>query len=914
MSAGASADHSPSVALERASGLIDAQLLLPRALGVAVAALGCAVLLGWWLHMPIVTTVLPGFESMKANPALGFVLCGTALALAPWSTPRTALIARVCASITLAMASLTLLEYINGIDLGIDNLLLAGLGYEPPPVRMSLVAAVGLLIASVALLLLPPFSRGRPLLYDVAAVASVIVAAIGTLGLIGYAVHIDVLYSWAAYGTMALHTTAGFALLGVGSWLARTRWRAVPAEEVRIARRATALIGLASGVIGIAALSATEASLKNTLGTGLESTLHARAAQIRTSLRLRASHASALAERPDLLRWMRLQAANPTRGDLRDALRAEIQRHAMEDVTSIVLIDGAGNEVARFGRAMQRRSSALHATAPITTTLVWLEGIHVRHELPLSDGEGRLGTLLMEQYMPEATRGLLGLEEAFGKSSRLKLCDREPRGFRCLHTNVMPPAVTLSDVEPMARLAQRAFEGQLGVASSVDAQSRLIVGYAPIEPFGLVALLSVEAAEIYRPLGRQLEGVLALVATISIAGYFLVRAWVRPLAASLDQRVQVRTAQLAGSNARLALSEQRFRTVFESAPVAMVVVDANGKITLVNAAAERLFRYARDELLGQPVEVLVPRNLRLGHAPLCREFMRKACSRQMGKGRELHGVRKDGSEFVVEIGLSPVQTDDGATVLATIVDLSERLRQSAALREANAALKRSNLELERFAYVASHDLQTPMRSVASFAELLNSHYAHKLDTEAGDWLRRIIDSIHQQQRLIRDLLEYSRIGANVEPLEPVSFRDVFAHVMELLDGPIRAAGAQVTCGELPTVVGHRSQLTELLLNLLDNALKYHGSAPPRVHLAAKRVGRDWQFSVSDNGVGIAPRYHERIFEIFTRLHRHHEFPGAGIGLAACRRIVHRHGGRIWVESEVGQGSVFYFTIPELSDE
>jgi chemotaxis family two-component system sensor kinase Cph1 len=216
--------------------------------------------------------------------------------------------------------------------------------------------------------------------------------------------------------------------------------------------------------------------------------------------------------------------------------------------------------------------------------------------------------------------------------------------------------------------------------------------------------------------------------------------------------------------------------------------------------------------------------------------------------------------------------------------------------------------------VASHDLQTPMRTIASFAELLHSNYAEQLDVEARDWLRRIMDATHQLQQLIRDLLEYSRIGADVQPLEPVSFQEVFTQVLELLDGMIRASGALVTCGELPTVMGHRSQLIELLLNLIENAIKYRGPDPPRVYVGAKRVGGEWQFSVTDNGIGIAARYHERIFEIFTRLHGPHEFPGTGIGLATCRRIVHRHGGRIWVDSEEGEGSVFRFTIPEYGDE
>jgi light-regulated signal transduction histidine kinase (bacteriophytochrome) len=266
---------------------------------------------------------------------------------------------------------------------------------------------------------------------------------------------------------------------------------------------------------------------------------------------------------------------------------------------------------------------------------------------------------------------------------------------------------------------------------------------------------------------------------------------------------------------------------------------------------------------------------------------------------------------MVQVGLSPVQTDTGLTVLASISDLTEHLRQAAALREANAALKLSNLELERFAYVASHDLQTPMRSIASFAELLSSNYADKLDARAADWLHRILASINQLRVLVGDLLEYSRIDTDAQPAESVVVEEVFTQVVALLDDAISATGAQVTCGTLPTISAHRSQVTELLLHLIDNAIKYHGSEPPRVHVSAERVDHEWHFRVADNGIGITPKHYERIFEIFARLHSPRAFPGTGIGLAACRRIVQRHGGRIWVESELGKGSVFHFTIPEV---
>ncbi len=203
-----------------------------------------------------------------------------------------------------------------------------------------------------------------------------------------------------------------------------------------------------------------------------------------------------------------------------------------------------------------------------------------------------------------------------------------------------------------------------------------------------------------------------------------------------------------------------------------------------------------------------------------------------------------------------------------------------------------------------------MRTIASFVELLQTTYADRLDSQAIDWFRRTTQSIRDLQTLVRDLLEYSRVDSQAHPFERVSLRDVFAHAVALLDSSVRESGAEVTCGELPAVMGDRSQLVQLMLNLIGNGLKYRGKEPPRVQVSAQRNGDQWRIAVRDNGIGIAPKHQARIFEIFQRLHDQQEYPGTGIGLAVCRRVVHRHGGRIWVESEPGHGSVFCFTLPE----
>ncbi len=356
--------------------------------------------------------------------------------------------------------------------------------------------------------------------------------------------------------------------------------------------------------------------------------------------------------------------------------------------------------------------------------------------------------------------------------------------------------------------------------------------------------------------------------------------------------------------------EARFRATVESAPTAMIMIDQAGSIVLVNTEVERLFGYDREELLKQKVEVLIPARFRVHHPGLRSQYFAAAAVRRMGVGRDLFGLRKDGTEFPIEIGLNPVQTDEGLFVLSAIVDISERKRQALELQRAEA-LERSNVELQRFAYVASHDLQTPMRSIANFIELLQTTYETKLDAQANDWIRRTHQSIKQLQTLTQDLLEYSRFDNQAHPFVRIELHEVLNHALSLLDASARELCAEITWDELPCVMGDHSQLVQLMLNLISNALKYQDNKSPRIHISAEKRATDWIIGVHDNGIGIAKKYQDKIFEIFQRLHEQKEYPGTGIGLAVCRRVVDHHGGKIWVESELGKGSIFYFTIAAI---
>jgi PAS domain S-box-containing protein len=354
-------------------------------------------------------------------------------------------------------------------------------------------------------------------------------------------------------------------------------------------------------------------------------------------------------------------------------------------------------------------------------------------------------------------------------------------------------------------------------------------------------------------------------------------------------------------------AEEKFRGLLEAAPDAMVIVDAKGEIVLVNTQAEQLFGYRREEMLGRPVELLIPSRFRGRHEDHRAAYAGEPRSRGMGVGLELFGQRKDGSEFSVEVSLSPLVTAEGLLVSAAVRDISARKRADAELAERAAELARSNADLEQFAYVASHDLQEPLRVVASFTQLLARRYKGKLDADADEFIRYAVDGVERMRALILDLLAYSRVSRHGKPFQRVSMEAVLGEALGNLRQAVRETSAEVTHDPLPEVVGDSIQLVQLLQNLVGNAIKFHGATAPCVHVSAAPENVFWRFSVSDNGIGIDPKYFERIFVIFQRLHTRDRYPGTGIGLAICKKIVERHGGRIWVESGPS-GSTFHFTL------
>jgi len=359
----------------------------------------------------------------------------------------------------------------------------------------------------------------------------------------------------------------------------------------------------------------------------------------------------------------------------------------------------------------------------------------------------------------------------------------------------------------------------------------------------------------------------------------------------------------------LAHLERAFALVLESAPDAILVSDPEGRIVLANRMAERTFGYSREELLGSPIELLVPERYREAHATHRRLFWDAPRARYMGEGRELFARRKDGTEFPVEISLTPMHEGSLALTATAVRDITRRKQVQQSLEHHARELERSNAELEQFAYVASHDLQEPLRMVASYAQLLERRYGERLDEDAKEFIHYMVDGATRLQALINDLLAYSRVGSRGKPFAPTDLTAVVRRALDNLHGAIDDSGAVVQFERLPHVSGDASQLVQVFQNLIANAIKFRGDAPPRVEIGCRETPQEWVLSVRDHGIGIDPRYAERVFLLFQRLHTQREYPGTGIGLAICRKIIERHGGRIWVEPGDGGGANFLFTLP-----
>lgn len=380
-------------------------------------------------------------------------------------------------------------------------------------------------------------------------------------------------------------------------------------------------------------------------------------------------------------------------------------------------------------------------------------------------------------------------------------------------------------------------------------------------------------------------------------------------------------------------------TLFEFAPDAILIIDRSGRIQKANPQAEAIFGYDKQELLGFEIERLVPQRFRGAHVAKRDGYLGSPHARRMGAQLDLWALRKDGSEFAVEVALGPQRIGAESFVMCIVRDITDRRNAQAALQRANdelehrvesrtrelseantklrlyaGQLERSNRELQDFAYVASHDLQEPLRKIQAFGDRLRLRLGSALDTDSTDYLQRMVGAAVRMQTLINDLLEFSRITTRAKPFESVPLSHIVREVLDDLEVRIEETGAKIEVMPLPAIDADPTQMRQLLQNLIGNALKF-GSKERRldIRIASRSFeaeGAGWiELSVSDNGIGFDPKYAERIFGLFQRLHARTDYAGSGVGLAICRKIVDRHNGRIVAVGKPGEGATFVVSLP-----
>jgi len=435
------------------------------------------------------------------------------------------------------------------------------------------------------------------------------------------------------------------------------------------------------------------------------------------------------------------------------------------------------------------------------------------------------------------------------------------------------------------------------IASQTDGTQRIFgVTHGPSHPFYVVVGIARESALAQWRQQAFVVGALS-VYLAAMAFWMLWRLWV-----SAAQKVAIQTSLLE--------SEVHLAGVIHSAMDAIISIDSGHRVVLFNPAAQQMFGHTEASMLGQPLDALIPAQFRAQHGDHVRSFSTQgAMDRRMGGSRQLFGLRADGTEFPVEASISRFRSHAQWHATVILRDITQRRAAEMALADSQSELARSNADLEQFAYAASHDLIEPLRSVASSVQLLQKRYGGQLDARADEFIAHAVSGATRMKTLIDDLLAFSRVASQQRQAEDISMEYAVSEAVKNLGTAIAESNAKITLDPLPHVQGHSTQITQLLQNLLANAIKFRGDKAAVVHVGARQEGAHWVFSVADQGIGIDAKHLARVFELFKRLHTREEYAGTGIGLALCKKIVERHGGRVWVESTPGQGACFYFTLP-----
>jgi PAS domain S-box-containing protein len=568
---------------------------------------------------------------------------------------------------------------------------------------------------------------------------------------------------------------------------------------------------------------------------------------------------------------------------------------------------------------MMLRTIRRHARVGITPVLV------VAGVLTLIATAGILAFARRSDHSREVQRDLVQLESLGNRLTAFKWQALEQRGLSLelvsgvddtrREMNTVFRTLLMSDVDsgPLRAVETafltyvRAIIKEFGLLSDGNIEAAHELDESSLQPaYQRLTEALAEANAYHEQVARRTQrlahlGIVAVIVTAVAAITLMLLRFERA-------RSQARVQMLEIEQETVRRSEERFRSLVHNSSDVIVIVTPDGMIHYASASAAGVLGYAAEDLVGLCVLDLIEADDRTN----VEEFVRSLRNLDPTQSRtmETRFHKAHGGWSAVEIVAADRLSDPAINgIVLTFRDISWRKRAEEALALRAQELKRSNEDLQQFAYVASHDLQEPLRMITGYTSLLARRYYGKLDKDADEFIRYAVDGAKRMQGLIQDLLSYSRVGTQGKTFELIDCEEVLAQTLASLQLAIEESGATVTHEPLPTVVADEMQLGQLFQNLIGNAIKYRNSRPPQVHVSCTRRPSEWVFAVKDNGIGIDPRYAARIFVIFQRLHTREEYPGTGIGLAVCKKIVERHGGNIWMESQPGNGATFYFTLP-----
>jgi PAS domain S-box-containing protein len=880
---------------------------------VLAVAFGLFVLIGWAFHLETVKQIIPGQVAVKANTAVCFILIGFALwaakkteptKLFPWN-----LVAGIAASVAAVVGLLSLLEGIFGWHLGIDQVLFrAGPEDLPGSLRsglMSPVSAFGFLLLGLSILLLDTKIRAGRWLIQLLPSA---VAVASMFGILDFALEPVTTHTYISPITALVLFLLSFAVLlaspgsdlgaliasgGSGGALTRQLLPAAIMVPLLVAwlRWKGQAIGLYSDWTGLAMMTVFTVTLLAgfTVWTGFLSKRSevARLQQEESVARL----ASIVTSSTDAITAETLEGIvtdwNPGADAIYGYSAEEMvgrsiavmipPNHSVEHDTNMQRIR-EGKRVPQFETERVRKDGTIVDVSvsinPVKDSAGGIVGastiarditdrkrtrdeLHLsRERLALALKAGRSGTFdwdirkNINRWSPE-TEALYGLAPGtFGGT------------YEDWESLVVPEDLGPARAAIEDSLKVGEFASEWRIRQRKDGQIRWIDARAKV--------LFDEDGNPNRMMGINVD---------------------------VTERKQVEE--------KLKIASEYTRSLIEASLDPLVTISRDGKITDVNQAAEKATGISRDQLIGSDFcgYFTEPEQARAGYQQAFAEGT--VCDYPLA----IRGKSGAVTEVLYNASVFKNQAGEVEGVFAAARDVTERKRAEKELALRAEELARSNADLQQFAYVASHDLQEPLRMVASYTQLLGKRYRGKLDADADDFIGYAVDGAHRMQQLVNDLLAYSRVGTRAREFAPIECESVLRAVLGNLKAAIEETRAVISHDGLPAVQADETQLGQIFQNLIGNALKFHGADVPRVHISVRRQDGEWCFSVRDNGIGIDPHDADRIFVIFQRLHAGREYAGTGIGLAITKKIVERHGGRIWVESTPGQGSTFIFTIP-----